>query len=253
MNRPSSDRDHPQPRQRPGAEGRRGFARSLTAEWERTARRHAAIRRARSWAVVTTHFEDLHGLLALAGYERRDDPAAEGVLRRLVEQARSDELAARVVVQRIVPGLIGATRHRPSDMTADEALQDLVAAAWIAVRSYDPGRSPSCISAALINDAVYRVFKSDRRRREQRPEVLVDPQEWRSLTATEDHVLDRVREVLVEAALHDIDPVNVEALRRVLLTGSTEKVAAAMGISPRAVRYRCSRVADELAAIARVA
>ena len=50
-----------------------------------------------------------------------------------------------------------------------------------------------------------------------------------------------------------IDPVNVEALRLVLLTGSTEKVAATMGISPRAVRYRCSRVADELAAIARVA
>jgi len=182
-----------------------------------------------------------------------DDHDAEGVLRRLVERAQSDELAARVVVQRIVPGLISATRHRPSDMSADDALQELVAAAWIAVRSYDPKRSPSCISAALINDAVYRVFKSDRRRREKRPEVLVDPQDWRSLTATDDQVLDRVREVLIEARVHGIDPVNLEALRRVLLTGSTERVAEAMGISPRAVRYRCSRVSSELAAIAQVA
>ena len=251
MNRPSSD--HVQLRPRRGADTRRGFARSLTAEWERTARRRASIQRARTWGVVTAHFDDLDGLLALAGYERRDDTAAEGVLRRLVDQARDDDLAARVVVQRIVPGLIGATRHRPSDMTADDALQELVAAAWIAIRSYDPSRSPSCISAALINDAVYRVFKSDRRRREKRPEVLVDPQDWRSLTATDDQVLDRVREVLIEARLRGIDPVNLEALRRVLLTGSTERVAEAMGISPRAVRYRCSRVAGELAAIAQVA
>ncbi|MGA1723081.1 MAG: hypothetical protein ACO4B6_03960 [Ilumatobacteraceae bacterium] len=66
-------------------------------------------------------------------------------------------------------------------------------------------------------------------------------------------MLDRVREVLIEARVRGIDPVNLEALRRVLLTGSTERVAEAMGISPRAVRYRCSRVASELAAIAQVA
>jgi len=251
MNRRSSDTDHPRPRG--GADSRRGFARALTTEWERTARHRASIHRAKSWGVVNTHFDDLDELLALAGYDRRDDHDAERVLRRLVERAQSDELAARVVVQRIVPGLISATRHRPSDMSADDALQELVAAAWIAVRSYDPKRSPSCISAALINDAVYRVFKSDRRRREKRPEVLVDPQDWRSLTATDDQVLDRVREVLIEARVHGIDPVNLEALRRVLLTGSTERVAEAMGISPRAVRYRCSRVAGELAAIAQVA
>jgi len=75
----------------------------------------------------------------------------------------------------------------------------------------------------------------------------------RGRCATDDQVLDRVREVLIEARVHGIDPVNLEALPRVLLTGSTERVAEAMGISPRAVRYRCSRVSSELAAIAQVA
>ena len=140
-----------------------------------------------------------------------------------------------------------------SVLTADEALQELVSAAWVSVRSFDPTRSPSCLSAALINDAVYRAFKADRRRRDRRPEISVDPQEWRGLTAVDDDILRRVREIMVEASTRGIDPVNMEALRRVIMTGSTEQVARAMGISPRAVRYRCARVAAELAEFTRVA
>lgn len=251
MNRHTTTRDTPPPRG--AAASRRGFARTLTSDWTRTARRSADVRRARSWAVVDVDFADLDELLTLAGYERRDDPAAEGVLRCLVDRARTDDLAARIVIQRIVPGLIGSTRHRPAGMTADEALQELVSAAWVSVRSFDPTRSPSCLSAALINDAVYRAFKADRRRRDRRPEISVDPQEWRGLTAVDDDILRRVREIMVEASTRGVDPVNMEALRRVLMTGSTEQVARAMGISPRAVRYRCARVAAELAEFTRVA
>ncbi len=69
----------------------------------------------------------------------------------------------------------------------------------------------------------------------------------------DDDILRRVREIMVEASTRGIDPVNMEALQRVLMTGSTEQVARAMGISPRAVRYRCARVAAELAEFTRVA
>jgi DNA-directed RNA polymerase specialized sigma24 family protein len=139
----------------------------LRAEWARLAVRPSAVRRARSWYVTTSPFTDLHRLLALAGYRTAETEATEAVLAALVVRARTDELAARIVLQRILPALISAGRRYGSRAQRAhlDPVEEIVAAAWIAIRSYDPGRPPSNLAAALVGAAAYRAFRAPIRRR----------------------------------------------------------------------------------------
>ena len=46
----------------------------------------------------------------------------------------------------------------------EQPFDELVGAAWIAITTFDPARSPRCLAAALISDADYRAFRAPRRR-----------------------------------------------------------------------------------------
>jgi DNA-directed RNA polymerase specialized sigma24 family protein len=120
-----------------------------------------------------------------------------------------------------------------------------MAGAWIAIRTFDPRRHPSCLAAALISDAVYRAFHAENRRQVQRETVseVVGDQP----SAIDEHDLHALRQVLIEARTAGLDPLDVEVVRRVIVGGSTEAVAAELGVTARAVRYRCTRVVAELA------
>ena len=84
-------------------------------------------------------------------------------MRQLVLRAADDELAARIAIQRILPGLLAVVRRRGA--AYDDGLDELVGAAWIGVRTFNPARGSRCVAAALIADADYRAFRSRWRRR----------------------------------------------------------------------------------------
>ena len=95
------------------------------------------------------------------------------MLRRLVIRAADDELAARIVLQRVLPGLLALVRRRQSRF-GDDMLEHLVAAAWIAIRTFAPNRRPACMAAALIGEADHACFCRPGRRRST-TEVTFDP------------------------------------------------------------------------------
>src|SRR5688572_30506938 len=82
----------------------------LDREWAAIRARPRCIARARTWAVTDRPFADLDELLTLAGNRVPPTPATDEVLARLVTVARDDDLAARVVLQRILPGLLATAR-----------------------------------------------------------------------------------------------------------------------------------------------
>ncbi|MFZ9627825.1 MAG: hypothetical protein ACO3C1_00575 [Ilumatobacteraceae bacterium] len=152
-----------------------GLMGRLAADWAAMSRRPTVVRRARSWS-LGVEFSDLDDLLRHAGFRQQtvglDDSqdaerAADDVLGRLVLAARHDELAARVVLQRLLPGLSAAARRWSGDRRggSTDAFGEIVSAAWVVIRAYPVERRPGRFAAKLLRDAEHQAFVKATRRR----------------------------------------------------------------------------------------
>jgi DNA-directed RNA polymerase specialized sigma24 family protein len=220
---------------------RPGVAARLQWEWDRLRYRPRIVERARAWAVTDVVFEDLDGLLALAGFRATATDETEAVLRRLVGRAASDELAARIVLQRVLPGLLALVRRRHA-RSGDDMLEHLVAAAWIAIRTFAPNRRPACLAAALIDEADHACFCRPGRRMSS-TEVTFDPAratgmpDERKVSACEE-----LARVLADARAAGVPADDLELVRHLLRTGSPGQVARDLQVSARTIRNRRDRV-----------
>ncbi len=228
----------------------RGVRATLERDWERIHRDPQSLAVAQGWMVTTIPFSSLDDLLSLAGFGGGDE--GDHVLQALLERAADDQLAATLVLRRILPGIVAANRRRPRSIRAEDGLRDLLAAAWITIRTYDPSRRPSSLAAALIDGARYRAFQAERRRRDRHPELPNESFDTHPEPTTDDDLLE-LRHLLIEARNRGFDSDDLEIIRRLATGTSTAEIATELGITPRAVRYRCTRIASELGVIARAA
>src|SRR5690349_21482246 len=109
----------------------------LDREWSQLRSRPALLLQAAGWAIVDGPLHDLDQILDAVGYQTGWTAANEAAMRRLVTYAVDDELAARVAIQRILPGLLSIVRRRGAAATHD-GLDELVGAAWIGIRTFNP-------------------------------------------------------------------------------------------------------------------
>ena len=139
---------------------RRRVAARLNAEWEhlvthrRTKVVPAAWRRGQDLAPYATLAE----LLAATGRGGGlDDEAADRLLAAVVACAATDELAARLVLQRVTGGLVLTAIRRSARGAWDlqELFDDLVGHAWTVIRTYPLGRRPTKIAVNILRDAEY--------------------------------------------------------------------------------------------------
>ena len=230
---------------RPDTTTGHGVAPRLQREWDRLRYRSRSIGRAREWAVTDVVFDDLDGLLALAGFRTQATDETEAVLRRLVIRAVDDELAARIVLQRVLPGLMAVVRRHHAQF-GDDMLEHLVAAAWIGIRTFTPNRRPACLAAALIADADHACFSRPGRRKSL-TEVTFDPArvtrmpDERRPTACEE-----LAGVLADARAAGVPATDLELVTRLLQTGSPGQVARDLHVTARTIRNRRDRVTDHL-------
>jgi DNA-binding CsgD family transcriptional regulator len=90
---------------------------------------------------------------------------ADGRLAQLVMIARHDDLAARIVLQRLLPGLVHRARRWTHRMESNQrAIDEIVTAAWSVIRTFPESRLHVELAARLQFDSEYRAFKRDRRR-----------------------------------------------------------------------------------------
>ena len=128
----------------------------LDREWRAICRRPGTVERARAWGVTDEPIADLDELLERAGFRTAPSAVGHEVLRRLVDVARDDELAARVVLQRILPGLLADRPAAPPGRRA--TFDDVVGAAWLAIRGRRPPTPTEQVAANLVRGAAYRAF-----------------------------------------------------------------------------------------------
>ncbi len=145
----------------------------LQREWDQLNCRHAVLARARSWHVTPRPFRSLDELLRLAGFKSAHSAETDEVLRRLVLIAAGEPLAARIVLQRLLPGLLAIVRQEQQRDRSIDAFDLLAGEAWLAIVSYRVDRRPTNIAARLLNDARHRAFTTPRRRDERSPEDYV--------------------------------------------------------------------------------
>ena len=219
----------------------------LALEWTRLRTRPEHLRTASTWRIIDRPVDSLDEILVAVGYEGERMLDTERRLRQLVALARDDELAARVVIQRILPGLLAVVRRRRGQ--ADHVFEELIGAAWIAVRTYNPTRSPRSIAAALISDADYNAFRADTRRRSS-TERPVDPQADDVAHVHEPSSCEQLAELLADAADAGVAADDLELLRQLLAAPTTIQLAEVLKITPRTIRNRRDRITSRLREVA---
>ncbi len=216
----------------------------LDRDWQQLRRQPAAVALARSWRVTDVPFADLDELLVLIGYREVRTVVANDTLLRLVEVARHDDLAARIVLQRVLPGLLAVIARRRR--SRDGSFEELIGAAWMAIRGCRTDRAPRQVAANIVRDSAHRAFVAPRRRMSA-TEVSVDPRTLdetpyvRSICAGEE-----LATLLAEAREGGVATVDVDLVRDLVASGSPGVVAQARKVTPRTIRNHRDRATTNL-------
>jgi DNA-binding CsgD family transcriptional regulator len=217
----------------------------LDHEWVRLNHQPARLRQASEWDVTDRPPSALDDVVVAIGRRTSRTPQSEHRLRRLVTIARTDDLAARVVIERIKPGLLALGRRyrdRP------DAFEELLGVAWIAIRTFNPERRPVNTAIALLSDADWGAFRQHQRRHgwSEQPLGHLD-------VVTDEPASDplvELADLLHEARAAGLQKHEVDLVRRLAANHRTEDVARDLKITARTVRNRRDRLAIKLRDIA---
>jgi hypothetical protein len=222
---------------------------ALDHEW-RTAHEHstggaAALARWGEREPALYGLADLGEVLAC----RQDSERGAAVLAALARLAPTEDLAARTLLQALLPGLVHMALRRFAD--DPDALEEVTAIAWDRIRTYPPGR-PGAVAANVIVDVRKRYQAQRAATVEQLPASSFEP-----APSAEDVALGRLTvEELLAAARAGI--INGNALTLILRTRLDDvpirQVAAERNEDEHAltcVRWRAERrLRQRLAAVA---
>ncbi len=235
---------------RPTRHAARNGGGRLAAEWARLRIRPDMLRQANGWGLIEGSLHDLDQVLTAVGYDRDADELTEMAMRRLVELAATNDLAARVVIQRLIPGLLSVVRRRGGGYAGGvDLFEELLGALWISIRTYNTDRDPSSVAAALISDADYRAFRVSRRRKSngERPTDLSDAPIASHGPASS---CDELAELLVLAQQSGFDADDLGLLRNLLDQPTANDAARVLQITPRTLRNRRDRITLQLRELA---
>lgn len=151
-----------------------GLFRSLEREWKTVLVPGSRAVLAR-WAATepvlagVVDFDDLLGRLRCGG----EYAVHDSLLLALLRIGATEEAAARVVLQAMIPGLAGVARRRRGLACAEEVAAEVIAAAWERIRTYPCDRRQRRVAANIVLDVRQWLVRHDRWWR--------DPVEWAAL------------------------------------------------------------------------
>jgi len=235
---------------RPATETRLPLATALVDEWRHSAVSRRAIAVANGWGLPGEPLRDLFELVHRAGFERpADDTEADAYLAQVVGIARNDQLAARAVLQRIMPGLLNiASRRAPiTDGGITAAFERLVSAAWVVIKGFPIETRSRRVAANLLLDIEYAAFVREERRVYNFREMRNDHLELERLQTSgpaDHHSADATHDAAsVSLLFHDLERNGLTEnelfmIRMVQFDVQSGEVSEKLGLQPRSVRSR---------------
>jgi hypothetical protein len=225
----------------------------LALEWRRLTVTRTELMRVRAWHLPGGEVQTLDDVLERSGYRpdpgspaaralRRpatatSDEAVDAYLLRLLQLAKTEPLAARIVLQRILPALSGLARRHSAGRDQQLALlDDLVANAWSIIRAFPVERRTRRIAANLVRDIGFETLVRPRRRRQADETPTATDQLDRADVRAVDPLIE-LSEVL-RAAHHRgvVSDEDVQLIGELIRRGRADLVAADRGVTPRTVR-----------------
>lgn len=228
----------------------------LQHEWNLLSCRRSAVRRATAWKLTPRVLGSLDELLALTGLGAAPaDASSDETMRRLVALARHDDLAARVVLQRMLPGLSACARRNSASFDARlDALDELLSEAWGVIRSFPIEHRDRYVIKNLLRDCEYRAFLKARRR--MLIHELTDPAHLDLAIEPDDSAgepLATIVDLLCRARAAGMSDADVAVVTTLLNTSTVQQAAAALRVTERTVRNRRQVAVRQLRALADVA
>lgn len=213
----------------------------LDREWTRMERRAALVDTVRRWDLTVPGeppIASLDDLLRRAGHRCDATPQSNDVLARLVALAATEPLAARIVLQRILPGLLAIVRDEQQRVPDVDAFDVLLAEAWMSIVRYPVDARDRDIAARLLTDARHRAFTNPRRRRRV-PESLCPPRRLDEPDAGDERSpFEELTGLLADARDNGLPERDVEVLAGILTHGSAAQLAVVVRMDARSIRYR---------------
>jgi hypothetical protein len=199
-------------------------------------------------ATVVEHLHDLDELLVATQRTGEVHRTDDDVLLALVALARTDDLAGRVVLQRLLPGLIAQSRRYRSFRDPTDPLEVAVPSAWIAIRCYDVERRTRHVAASLLSDSLFQAFRRPLRRRSATAEEVRAPSSFSKTPWHDDPdtALDEFVTVLRESQLAGVAAHHIDLLRHLVRAGSPSAVARERRLTPRTIRNHRDRAVDQV-------
>ncbi|MGA0873624.1 MAG: hypothetical protein ACO3Q6_00110 [Ilumatobacteraceae bacterium] len=214
----------------------------LVKEWQLISARRKEVDTVNSWQLPGSKVTNLDQVLVRAGFNTaRDDSKGDNYLWQLVKQASEDELAARIVLQRILPPLVAIARRRGQiiDGGIDAALGEVLPTAWTVIRQYPWHRRPNKVASNLVLDSEYFAFVQANRAKKVKM-FAVEPSLLGELVAepeTSEFAPQVSLESLINIAIsRGIAPRHVAVLRAVANGDTAAVIAKHYGIAERTAR-----------------
>lgn len=222
------------------------FTSRLDEEWRKLRHQRRSLRTARAWAVpdqgdsltpLLTRLTDLDDLVAATLSTPDRHGQDNQILLRLVEIAQRDELAGRIVIQRLLPGLISrAARYRNYYDNIDPA-EIIIPTAWLALRSYDVANRRRHVAASLLSDATFFAFRKQLRQLSATEEVR-SPRAFLRQAAPADSstAMEDLAETIRDAQAAGVPTYDLDLIRHLVRANSPSAVARERKVTPRTVR-----------------
>lgn len=219
-----------------------GPARLMIDEWERLVYSRPIVRRVNAWPFMPHAIENLDELLVLAGFGKPiDDSQGDHMLWQLVRHAQHDELAARIVLHRVMPSILSMVRRRgrvvPGGMSA--AMNEAIGAAWMVIRQFPHHRRQHKIAANIVRDIEYHAFV-----RQYRLKRVAETQVGNDMMSRIAHdpqinpLAERLNDVLCDALESGVEAEHIVLLERLAAGETTDQLADEVGLSTRTLRNR---------------
>ena len=189
------------------------------------------------WALAEPALAEVAGGLDGILAHQRHPAVFTGMLAALARLAPTDRLAARTILQALLPGLVGVAR-RSGSADAD-AIEEVVSLAWERIRTY-PAHRPGPVTGNVLWD-VRKAYVRHRALDRPQPIPLHDTTMATNDRSPEDVVLDHdfIR-WLAETGRHGVaKPEGVRAILATRIGGiPVAEVAAWEGVQPQGLKMR---------------
>lgn len=224
----------------------------LDREWATLQRALHSVHRVRSWSTLV----DAQLSSILASVESLDDAvsathaacgsAGERLLREFVRLAPNDQLAGRIVVQRLLPGVLSAAKRYARLCNHDDPIAEAVGALWISILSFDGERRRGPVAASIISDTMFAAFRRRLRLRstDEQPTEPNSFDDHEALAPSCPFV--ELATIVRDARLCGVPTGDLDLLRHLVRAESTGRVAHERCVTPRTIRNHRSRAIDRV-------